>query len=69
MDDRPEWERQLDAAEGDVDRSGDIVPASQWRLFTDGLRAPQRVAEPGSYAARHKLETGHDFAAGCCLAA
>jgi len=69
MDDRADWERWDEIGTDIVNEHGDIVPPSVWRAHTDSLVAPQRQLEPGSYAARHRLETGHDLAAGCCCPA
>lgn len=65
MDDRPEWEIEM---ERDIDLHGGVVPLFPRHLRTLSATCvhPPSSMEPSSTAALHYALTGHELARGCC---
>lgn len=66
MDDRPQWERDLDTERDEADRHDELMPFKEIVEEIKKLVFHATELEPGSYAHEHFLETGHRLEFGCC---
>lgn len=66
MDDRPEWERDLEHDRVAVDMDQEYMTMDQLVNEIRRLVFHAVSLEPGSYAHEHFVETGHVLRFGCC---